>query len=186
MYCFYNVVPAAFTVIATSSDLSQSCGEFAIPSLCYNAFPLCDTSPSTHRTHSSNPDAPRARQICKDECMMLEDSLCKTEYILAKSNPVLGKGIVSVACALFSAFCSTKFCLCKATYTYVSNLYIVLILLQSLCSQFCSVEYFCQLSLPCDIVLFYCHIFYNFKYSQFLRVVVWHCIYMYICYHVIL
>lgn len=33
---------AAFTVVATSHDVSPQCHRFAIPSLCFGAFPLCD------------------------------------------------------------------------------------------------------------------------------------------------
>ena len=88
-------VLAAFTVIATSTDLSLQCGEYAIPSLCYNAFPLCDDSGRK----------PKAREICRDECETLEITLCKTEYVIAKSHPLLGnKGIVSRRPAPFNFY----------------------------------------------------------------------------------
>ena len=74
---------AAFTVIATSSDLSDRCGEFAIQSLCYYAFPLCDEGSLRAKP----------RQICRDECEILENNLCKTEYMLAKRYPIIGKHI---------------------------------------------------------------------------------------------
>lgn len=35
-------IQAAFTVVATSPDVSAQCHRFAIPSLCFAAFPLCD------------------------------------------------------------------------------------------------------------------------------------------------
>lgn len=71
---------AAFAVIGSSTHLSLRCQEFGIPSLCYHAFPLCDDSGSK----------PRPRQICKDECEILENDICKTEYILARRHEMIG------------------------------------------------------------------------------------------------
>ncbi|KAK6180051.1 hypothetical protein SNE40_012270 [Patella caerulea] len=75
---------AAFAVIGSSNHLSTECQSFAIPSLCYHAFPLCDETRGK----------PRPRQICKDECEMLEDDICKTEYILAKRHPLIGNRLL--------------------------------------------------------------------------------------------
>ena len=71
-------------MIGTSSELSQRCGEYAIQALCYNGFPLCDDSGKK----------PQPRRLCKDECETLQNSLCKTEYLLAESHLLLGKFIV--------------------------------------------------------------------------------------------
>ena len=69
-------VAVAVTVIASSTELSQRCGQYIIPSLCYFSFPLCDEDSAM----------PRARMMCRDECEMLENDYCMTEYLLARSR----------------------------------------------------------------------------------------------------
>lgn len=72
---------AAFTIIASSNDLTKECQQYAIPSLCHYAFPLCDESSGK----------PKPRQICRDECEVLEKKICKDEYLIAQRHPYIGE-----------------------------------------------------------------------------------------------
>merc|ERR1719266_1465100 len=69
---------ATFSVITASPDMSARCAEFAIPAICHSTFPLCDV-----RTQ-------KPRKLCRDECEVLEQDICKTELAIAKSHPMIG------------------------------------------------------------------------------------------------
>ncbi|CDQ99658.1 unnamed protein product [Oncorhynchus mykiss] len=89
-------------MIGTSSHLSDRCSQFAIPSLCHFAFPTCDRSSGT--------DKPR--DLCKDECEILENDLCKTEYIIARSNPIILKRLKLPNCEDLAAHDSPEAAIC--------------------------------------------------------------------------
>ncbi|XP_035268564.1 inactive tyrosine-protein kinase transmembrane receptor ROR1 isoform X1 [Anguilla anguilla] len=95
-------ITAAFTMIGTSNHLSDRCSQFAIPSLCHFAFPACD--------RSSGVDKPR--DLCKDECEILENDLCKTEYIIARSNPIILKRLKLPNCDDLAASESPEAAIC--------------------------------------------------------------------------
>jgi hypothetical protein len=69
---------ATFSVITASPDMSARCAEFAIPAICHSTFPLCDV-----RTQ-------RPRNLCRHECEVLEQDVCKSELAIAKSHPLIG------------------------------------------------------------------------------------------------
>ncbi|KAL0277017.1 UNVERIFIED_CONTAM: hypothetical protein PYX00_004446 [Menopon gallinae] len=80
-------VNRAFTVIENSRDLSKACEKYAQPSLCYSVFPVCNENPS-------NPP----HRICRDDCEQLENKLCRMEYALAKSHPLIGQQLTLPVC----------------------------------------------------------------------------------------
>ena len=67
-------------------DLSQSCAEFAVPSLCFAAFPLCEDQSGK----------PVPRQLCRDECEVLENDICRMEYAVAKQHPLIGEQVYPI------------------------------------------------------------------------------------------
>ncbi|KAL1117143.1 hypothetical protein AAG570_004471, partial [Ranatra chinensis] len=77
----------AFTVIKNSGDLSKTCEAYAFPSLCFTAFPVC-------RDDILQPPI----QICRQDCEMLENEICKKEYAIAKRHPLIGMEIHMPSC----------------------------------------------------------------------------------------
>ncbi|XP_024080556.1 tyrosine-protein kinase transmembrane receptor Ror-like isoform X2 [Cimex lectularius] len=70
----------AFGVVKNSEDLSKTCEPFAVPTLCYVAFSICQDSVT---------QVPK--QICRKDCEFLENELCVKEYAIAKRHPVIGE-----------------------------------------------------------------------------------------------
>ena len=75
-------IGTAFSVIASSPDVSVQCNRYAISSLCHYAFPLCD---------DSGLDGPFPRKVCRDECELLEMNMCRMEHTIAKKHPLIGQ-----------------------------------------------------------------------------------------------
>lgn len=75
----------AFRVISLSNDLSKSCEAYAIPSLCYLSFPMCK------RTDIATPES-----ICRDDCIMLQDEICRQEYAISQRHKQIGQ-VVNLA-----------------------------------------------------------------------------------------
>ncbi|XP_064116990.1 tyrosine-protein kinase transmembrane receptor Ror-like isoform X1 [Macrobrachium nipponense] len=71
----------AITVIIHSNDLSAKCEDYAIKSLCYAALPLCN----------ENKPNPEPRQLCREECEILVNDVCRMEYVIAKQHQLIGR-----------------------------------------------------------------------------------------------
>ena len=56
-----------------ANNLSNKCSTFALPSLCFFAFPLCDRVKQ------------QPKQICRVQCKQLQQDICKDEYVNMKS-----------------------------------------------------------------------------------------------------
>lgn len=77
---------ATFSVIMTSPDMSPRCSEFATAAICHSTFPLCDRQTQ------------KPRKLCRDECEVLEQDICKKELAIAKSHPMIGHQMVLPEC----------------------------------------------------------------------------------------
>ena len=77
---------SAFSAIKASPDLTESCGNYAIPSICISTFPLCDRKTE------------KPRKMCREECELLEDKFCRKELALVRQIPMLEKQLVLPEC----------------------------------------------------------------------------------------
>lgn len=99
-------------VVSQSNDMSLGCSHYAIPSLCYSAFPLCLDHAEVNRyqqRQSLSQVQQQMRQlrshlsiflqrICKRDCTLLVTEVCNKEYAIAKRHPVIGKTIQLEEC----------------------------------------------------------------------------------------
>ncbi|KAF2880458.1 hypothetical protein ILUMI_25706 [Ignelater luminosus] len=99
----------AVLVVSQSNEISTSCSKFALPSLCFSAFPICVT-PDHINTYQKdfinkykieqdpkifknlrNKLSMSLQRICKEDCELLEKELCRREYAIAKRHPVISQ-----------------------------------------------------------------------------------------------
>lgn len=63
------------TALGSLKSSVAECGELLIQMLCYSAFPLC-----------SDGEDNRARRLCRDECHVIQDDVCRTDFMAARSH----------------------------------------------------------------------------------------------------
>ena len=68
---------SAFSVISKSPNLSEECSSYAFYAVCLSTFPLCDR----------NTEKPR--KMCREECELLEDKICRKELAIARQFDML-------------------------------------------------------------------------------------------------
>lgn len=75
----------ALTVAKHSPDITPQCVQFAKPSLCYSAFPVCREDPHDKVVKPTL----KPHRICRRDCDRLENEYCPLEYALAKRNALI-------------------------------------------------------------------------------------------------
>ena len=73
-------------VIRASPDMTSECAKYALPSICLSTFAICDQAKQ------------KPRKICRDECEILEHSVCRSELAIARTHPLLGHQMVLPDC----------------------------------------------------------------------------------------
>lgn len=68
---------ASLSVIKDSPDLNRQCAEYAIPAICLTTLPICDRKTK------------KPRKICREECEVLEYSLCSKELQIVRDQPMI-------------------------------------------------------------------------------------------------
>ncbi|KAK4878187.1 hypothetical protein RN001_010693 [Aquatica leii] len=99
----------AVLVVSQSNEISTECSKFAIPSLCFSAFPLCFDTKQVNNYQKDfikrylaeqdknlfknlrNKLSMSLQRICKEDCELLEKGLCRREYAIAKRHPIISQ-----------------------------------------------------------------------------------------------
>jgi hypothetical protein len=100
---------AAFAVISASPDLSDACSPYAIPSICLSTFPLCDKVtfenafiPLPRRNSMASiffaQVTEKPRKLCREECEILENTICRKELAIARQYAALERQLVLPEC----------------------------------------------------------------------------------------
>ena len=77
---------SAFSVISSSPDMTPECRPYAIPSICLSTFPICDRFTE------------RPRKLCREECEVLENKICRKELAIARRYAALDRQLVLPEC----------------------------------------------------------------------------------------
>ena len=77
---------SAFSVISKSPNLSEECSSYAFYAVCLSTFPLCDR----------NTEKPR--KMCREECELLEDKICRKELAIARQFDMLDQQMALPVC----------------------------------------------------------------------------------------
>ena len=75
---------SAFSVISKSPNLGERCSSFAFSAICLSTFPLCDR----------NTEKPR--KMCREECELLEDKICRKELAIARQFDMLDQQVCNM------------------------------------------------------------------------------------------
>jgi len=76
---------AALTEMASiGHQVSVGCSKYAVPALCYAAFPLCAGEQASDGQAASR----RPLGICRDDCQRLTNVACEAEYEFARRTTI--------------------------------------------------------------------------------------------------
>lgn len=78
-----------------SRGYSPICSSYLIRSVCYAAYPRCDSAPSPDKHVSDSKDLshkfpPKSPTLCREDCELLQSS-CSKEYAIALAHPQIGQ-----------------------------------------------------------------------------------------------
>ena len=68
--------------------ISKPCRPFVLPLLCYTQFPYCAEK------RDKSPDPSRLVQLCRSDCLKLQNDICRQEYVAAKADLFFSKELL--------------------------------------------------------------------------------------------
>ena len=68
--------------------ISAKCNPFVLPLLCHTQFPYCG------QNADRSPDSTNLVELCRGDCLKLQNDICRTEYIAAKADTFFSKELL--------------------------------------------------------------------------------------------
>eukprot|EP00795_Rhopilema_esculentum_P004758 gene4758-21060_t len=68
--------------------ITKVCRPYVLPLLCHTQFPYCA------QNSDKTPDSSSLVELCRDDCLKLQNDICKTEYIAAKADKFFSRELL--------------------------------------------------------------------------------------------
>lgn len=80
--------PDTYKSIMNQHLITPRCRPYVLPLLCHTQFPYCG------QNDDKSPDSTNLVELCREDCLKLQNDICQTEYVAAKADTFFSKELL--------------------------------------------------------------------------------------------